>query len=66
MDIVCFSSSDWHGKWGSRQQVMLRFARRGYRVLFVERPAGLEHLLRYPDLRRRKSRRWREGVRSVA
>jgi glycosyltransferase involved in cell wall biosynthesis len=66
MDIVCFSSSDWHGKWGSRQQVMLRFARRGYRVLFVERPAGLEHLLRYPDLRRRKSRRWREGVRSVS
>jgi len=66
MDIICFSSSDWHGKWGSRQQVMLRFARRGHRVLFVERPAGLEHLLRYPELRRRKARRWREGVRSVA
>jgi glycosyltransferase involved in cell wall biosynthesis len=63
--ILCFSSSDWYGRWGSRQQVMLRFARRGYRVLFFEQPAGLEHLLRYPDLRRRKLRRWREGLRSV-
>jgi glycosyltransferase involved in cell wall biosynthesis len=48
--------------WGSRQQVMLRFARRGYRILFVERLAGLEHLLRYPEVRRRKVLRWREGV----
>jgi glycosyltransferase involved in cell wall biosynthesis len=61
-DIFCFSSTDWHGVWGSRQQVMMRFARRGYRVLFVEQPAGLEHLLRYPELRRRKARRWREGL----
>jgi len=66
MDILCFSSTDWHGVWGSRQQVMLRFARRGYRVLFIERPAGLEHLLRYTALRRRKVRRWREGLRPVA
>lgn len=66
MDILCFSSTDWHGVWGSRQQVMMRFARRGYRVLFIERPAGLEHLLRYPDLRQRKFRRWWEGLRSVA
>jgi glycosyltransferase involved in cell wall biosynthesis len=65
MDILCFSSSDWYGKWGSRQQVMLRFARRGHRVLFVERPAGIEHLLRYPDLCQRKFRRWREGLRKV-
>jgi glycosyltransferase involved in cell wall biosynthesis len=64
-DILCFSSSDWYGKWGSRQQVMLRFAQRGYRVLFVERPAVLEHLARYPDVRRRKLRRWREGLREV-
>jgi glycosyltransferase involved in cell wall biosynthesis len=63
MDILCFSSTDWHGKWGSRQQVMLRFARRGYRVLFVERLAGLEHFWRYPDLRRRRWQRWREGLR---
>ena len=65
-DILCFSSTDWEGRWGSRQQVMLRFARRGYRILFVEQPAGLEHLLRYRDLFRRKLHRWREGVRSVA
>ncbi len=62
MDILCLSSSDWHGKWGSRQQVMLRFARRGYRVLFVERQVGVEHLWRYPEMRRRKWRRWREGL----
>ncbi len=66
MDILCFSSTDWHGNWGSRQQVMLRFARRGYRILFIERPAGLEHLLRYPALRQRKLCRWREGLRAVA
>ena len=65
-DILCFSSTDWEGVWGSRQQVMLRFAQRGHRVLFVEQPAGLEHLLRYPALRRRKLRRWREGPRAVA
>lgn len=61
-DILCFSSSDWDGIWGSRQQVMLRFARRGHRILFVERPIGLEHWLRYPDFRQRKWRRWQEGV----
>jgi glycosyltransferase involved in cell wall biosynthesis len=64
-NIICFSSSDWHGNWGSRQQVMLRFARRNYRVLFVERPAGLEHLLHYPGLRQRKFCRWREGLRQA-
>ena len=65
LDILCFSSTDWDGVWGSRQQVMLCFARRGYRVLFFERPVGPEHLLRYPDLRQRKFRRWREGLRQV-
>lgn len=65
-DILCFSSTDWDGIWGSRQQVMLRFAQRGYRVLFVERPAVLEHLVRYPDVRRRKLRRWREDLREAA
>jgi len=64
--ILCFSSTDWDGPWGSRQQVMLRFARRGYRILFIEQPAGPEHLLRYPALRRRKFRRWREGPREIA
>ncbi len=64
--IICFSSTDWDGVWGSRQQVMLRFARRGYHVLFIEQPAGLEHLLRYPELRHRKFRRWREGLRQLA
>ena len=65
-DILCFSSTDWDGVWGSRQQVMLRFARRGHRVLFIERPIGLEHFWRYPAFRRRKLGRWREGIRPVA
>ncbi len=65
MDILCFSSSDWNGIWGSRQQVMSRLASRGHRVLFVEWLAGLEHFWRYPDLRERRWRRWREGLREV-
>jgi hypothetical protein len=59
--ILCFSSTDWEGIWGSRQQVRLRVAQRGWQVLFVEQPAGLEHLARYPELRLRKLRRWRES-----
>jgi glycosyltransferase involved in cell wall biosynthesis len=62
VDILCFSSTDWEGNWGSRQQIMLRFARRGYRVLYVEQMAGLEHLLRYPELRKRRMHRWQEGL----
>lgn len=64
-EILCFSSSDWHGIWGSRQQIMRRMAARGHRVLFVERPVGLEHWLRYAEFRRRKGQRWREGRREV-
>ena len=64
-DILCFSSTDWSGIWGSRQQVMLRFAQRGYRVLYIEQLAGLEHLLRYPELRKRKLERWMEGKREI-
>lgn len=64
-EILCFSSTDWNGVWGSRQQVMRRFARRGYRVLFIERPAGLEHIIRYPKLRQRRLDRWQEGLRQI-
>lgn len=64
-DIICFSSSDWEGSWGSRQQVMSRFAQRGYRVLFVEQMAGLEHFYKYGDLRRRRWQGWREGLREI-
>lgn len=64
-DILCFSSSDWCGRWGSRQQVMSRLAARGHRVLFVEQMAGLEHFYRYADLRTRRVRRWREGRREI-
>lgn len=65
-DLLCFSSTDWDGLWGSRQQVMLRFARRGYRVLFIEQLAGWEHLWRYPQLRQRKRRLFPQGLRPLA
>ncbi len=58
-DILCFSTTDWDEIWGSRQQIMARLAGAGHRVLFVERQAGPEHLLRDPDLRRRKLSAWR-------
>jgi glycosyltransferase involved in cell wall biosynthesis len=66
LDILCFSSTDWHGKWGSRQQVMTRMAQLGHRVLFVERQAGFEHIIRYPDMLSRKIKRWREGILKIA
>ena len=40
-----FSTTDWDEIWGSRQQIMLRLAAAGQRVLFVERQAGPEQLL---------------------
>lgn len=61
-DILMLSSSDWDGRWGSRQQVARELAARGHRVLFVERMAGLEHLGKYPDLWQRRLQRYREGV----
>jgi len=64
-DILCFSSSDWEGVWGSRQQVMACFAKRGYRVLFIEQMAGLEHFLRHPDLRLRHKERRGSNPRSL-
>ena len=65
-DILFFSSSDWWGKWGSRQQVAQLWAERGHRVLFVEQMAGLEHFAKYGDLRRRRGQYWREGLRQQA
>ncbi len=65
LDFICFSTTDWDEIWGSRQQIMSRLARRGHRVFFVERPAGLEHLWRYPDIRNNKMRRWRQGITTI-
>lgn len=51
--VLLFSSSDWEGLWGSRQQVALELSGRGHEVLFIERFAGLEHLYKYPEMRQR-------------
>lgn len=61
--VLCFSSSDWDGKWGSRQQVMMRLAKRGIQVLFVEQRVGLEHLVRYPSRARRRLQIRKEPLR---
>lgn len=65
-DFLCFSTTDWDEIWGSRQQIMSRLGQRGHRVFFVERPAGLEHILRYPNIRNQKIRRWRQGIRNIS
>lgn len=58
-DILCISTTDWDEIWGSRQQLMQIFAQAGHRILFVERQVGPEHLLRNPEMRRRKLQAWR-------
>ena len=63
--IICFSSSDWHGKWGSRQQVAQELTKHNYHVLFVEKLAGLEHFWKYPELRQRRLQRWKSGLQEI-
>ncbi|MEM7801851.1 MAG: hypothetical protein AAF633_21835, partial [Chloroflexota bacterium] len=60
--ILYFSSSDWDGKWGSRQQVARILARRGHPILFIEKFSGLEHFYKYQDQRQRRRKRWQEGI----
>ena len=57
-DILCISTTDWDEIWGSRQQIMTRLASAGHRILFVQRQVGPEHLLRDPNLLRRKLNDW--------
>jgi glycosyltransferase involved in cell wall biosynthesis len=65
MDFLLFSSTDWDGVWGSRQQVARELARRNNRVLFIEQMAGLEHFAKYPDLRHRRRQRWQTGLQAI-
>lgn len=65
-DFLCFSTTDWDEIWGSRQQIMSRLGKRGHRVFFIERPAGIEHLLRYPKIRKNKIKRWQEGIQNIS
>lgn len=43
-EIVCLSTTDWDYPWGSRQQLMTRFAKAN-RVLFVEYQSSFLHTL---------------------
>jgi len=65
-DFLCFSSTDWDELWGSRQQIMSRLAKRGHRIFFVGRPSGIEHILRYPHIRKNKIKRWKQGIQNIA
>ncbi len=44
--IICFSTSDWDFPWGSRQELMRRFALQN-KVIFVEYQASLLHPFRF-------------------
>lgn len=50
-DIICFAS-DWDDPWGSKQRLMQILSKQN-RVLYVEYPISLLHLLFYPRLRRK-------------
>jgi glycosyltransferase involved in cell wall biosynthesis len=66
IDIICFSTTDWDEIWGSRQQIMSRLGVLGHRVFFIERPSGLEHLFRYPSIRKNKIQRWKQGTVNIS
>ncbi|MTV49910.1 glycosyltransferase [Heliobacillus mobilis] len=38
MDIVCIGAAEWYGIWARAQQLMVRLARRGHRIVYVEPP----------------------------
>jgi len=60
MDIICVSTTDWDEIWGSRQQIMSRLAAIGHRVLFIQRQAAPENLLRDSEMKLRKLNAWKE------
>jgi glycosyltransferase involved in cell wall biosynthesis len=56
--FVFLSTTDWDApQFGSRQQIALRLARRGHRVLFVEVPRALHSLISDPQATRQALRR---------
>jgi glycosyltransferase involved in cell wall biosynthesis len=65
-DVICISSTDWDGYWGTQQQVMWRLAERN-RILFVEVPVS--PLSCFTGLRRgtfiRQIKRWFKGIRKL-
>ena len=61
VDIICVSTTDWDEIWGSRQQIMSRFAQQGNRVFFIERQVGPEHLLRDHQMRQKTIYSWKQS-----
>ena len=61
-NILCLSSIDWDFNWQGHQEIMVRFARHGNQVLFVEN-TGVRSL-RFHDLPRlrQRMRNWWRGT----
>ena len=56
--IVCLSGCEWDFTWQPTQEIMLRLARAGNRVLYVE-PTGMRSI-RFGDWRRILGRLWKK------
>lgn len=64
-DILCFSSIDWDFIWQGHQEVMVRFARAGHRVLFIENTGARMPRLRDLSRVRQRWRNWWHGVQGI-
>ncbi|MBI3087400.1 MAG: YdcF family protein [Candidatus Omnitrophica bacterium] len=64
-DILCISSIDWDFIWQGHQEIMLRLARAGNRVLFIENTGARAPRLRDLPRLRQRWRNWRRGVQGI-
>ena len=58
LHIVCLAGCEWDFTWQPTQEIMLRLARAGNRVLYVE-PTGMRSI-RFGDWRRILGRLWKK------
>ncbi|MBM7866650.1 glycosyltransferase [Heliobacterium gestii] len=63
VDIVCIGAAEWHGIWARAQQLMVRLANRGHRVLYVDPPITYLAPLKNRDL---LNTRWQSAGRLEA
>ncbi|ABZ83392.1 glycosyl transferase, group 1 family protein, putative [Heliomicrobium modesticaldum Ice1] len=60
VDIVCIGAAEWRGIWARAQQLMVRLAQRGHRILYVDPPITYLAPLKNRDL---LQRRWQSAGR---
>ncbi len=51
MDILCFGQQNWDFCWTGKQHLMTRLARRGHRILYVDRRPSGQRLATWPLVR---------------